>query len=236
MLSNRQTAVTVGILFLAATATYLTADTILRSALSRPDFSIAATSDAVALRTAALLALLCGIAGVAMALLLYPLFKPHSARLALGYVAFRVGELGPVILFAVTPLLLVALGAGSPDGGAETSEVNLFGLLLQSLHAVSFQILSLLVGVSGIIFSYLLYRTKLVPRSIAVLGLIGYSLLIVGMILHIFHVIDILKGIGLLFAWVVGLFELILPILLIVKGFARPGASSRRDHLTGAVR
>lgn len=106
-----------------------------------------------------------------------------------------------------------------PDGDVEPSAANLFGLLLQALHGMSFRIHSLIVGVSGTLFAYLLYRTKLVPRPLAVFGLIGYLLLIVAMILYLFQVIDILKGIGLLFVWVGGLFELILPAWLIVKGF-----------------
>lgn len=220
MLSSRQTAVTVGILFLGATATYLTADTLIRSALSRPDILIGAAADAVALRAAALLALVAGIAGIAIALLVYPLLKAHSERLALGYVALRVGELGPVLFFLATPLLLVALGTGLLDGSMAASSANHFGSLLQALHAMSFQIHSLLVGMSGMVFAYLLYRTKLVPRPIAVFGLVGYAMLIVGIVLYMFHLIDLLKGIGLLFAWVVGLFELILPLWLIVKGFS----------------
>lgn len=94
MLSNRKTAAIVGILFLTATATYLTADTITRSALSRPDIFMAATSDAIALRFAALLALVCGIADIAIALLMYPLFKSHSVRLALGHVQSGSADLG----------------------------------------------------------------------------------------------------------------------------------------------
>ena len=226
MLSNRHTAVAVSILFLTATGTYFTADTLIRSALSRPDFLIAAGANAIALQTAALLALVCGIAGVAIALLVYPLLKHHSVRLALGYVALRVGELGPILLYLATPLLLVTLGAGLLDGSMDTSAANHFGSLLQALYAVSLRMVFLFTGMSGVIFAYLLYRTKLIPRQIAVLGLIGYPLLIVGTILYMFRLIDFFQGVGLLFAWVVGLFELILPLWLIVKGFTYEPAAA----------
>lgn len=222
MLSNRQTAVAVGILFLVATATYITADTILRSVLNRPDLLIAAAADAVALKSAALLALVCGIANVAIALLVYPLLKNHSVRLALGYVALRVGELGPILLYLVTPLLLVALGERLLDGSVDASAANHLGPLLQALYAVSLRMVFLFTGMSGITFAYLLYRTRLIPRPIAVLGLVGYPMLIVGAILYLFHLIDFLQGVGLLFAWVVGLFELILPLWLIIRGFHKP--------------
>ncbi|HJR54590.1 MAG TPA: DUF4386 domain-containing protein [Gemmatimonadota bacterium] len=222
MLTDRQTAVAVGTLFLTATATYLTADTLIGSALRRPDFLIAAAVDVVAMKTAALLALVCGIANVAIALLVYPLLKHHSLRLALGYVALRVGELGPLLLYLAAPLLLVALSEGLLDGSVDTSAANHLGLLLQALYAVSLRMVFLFTGMSGIVFAYLLYRTKLIPRPIAALGLIGYPLLIVGAILYMFHLIDFLQGVGLLFAWVVGLFELILPMWLIIRGFNKP--------------
>lgn len=222
MLSNRRTAVAVGVLFLTATATYLAADTIIRSALGRPDYLIAAAADAVALRTAALLALACGIANVAIALLVYPLLKHHSVRLALGYVALRVGELGAILLYMATPLLLTALGAGLLDGTVDDAAAHHLVPLLQALYAASLRMVFFFSGTSGVVFAYLLYRTKLVPRPIATLGLIGYPLLIVGTILYVFHLIDFLQGIGLLFAWVVGLFELILPAWLIARGFTEP--------------
>lgn len=222
MLSTRQTAVAVGVLFLTATATYFAADTLIRGALRRPDVFVAAAADAIALKTAALLALVCGIADVAIAVLVYPLLKHHSVRLALGYVALRVGELGPLLLYLATPLLLVALGEGLLDGSLDTSAANHLESLLQALYAVSLRMVFLFTGMSGIVFTYLLYRTKLVPRPIAVLGLIGYPLLIVGAILYMFHLIDFLQGVGLVFAWVVGLFELILPMWLIIRGFNSP--------------
>ena len=228
MLSNRQTAVAVGILFLTATATYLSADTIIRSALRRPDFLIATGMNASPLKIAALLALVCGVANVAIALLVYPLLKHHSVRLALGYIALRVGELGPILLYLITPLLLVALGAELLDGNMDRSAASHFGSLLQALYSVSLQMVFLFTGTSGTIFAYLLYRTRLVPRPIAVLGVIGYPLLIVGTILYMFHLIDFFQGVGLLFAWVVGLFELILPVWLIAKGFTHHSDGPRR--------
>lgn len=233
MLAHRQTAVAVGTLFLAATATFLTADTLIRSAMARPDVLIGAEANAVALKTAALLALVCGIANVAIALLVYPLLKHHSARLALGYVALRVGELGAILFYMATPLLLVALGERLLDSGGDTSGAIHFEFLLQALYAVSLRTIFLFTGMSGILFAYLLYRTDLIPRPIAVLGLIGYPLLVVGAILYMFDLIDFLQGVGLLFAWVVGLFELILPIWLIIRGFKRPAAGLRSAHGTG---
>jgi hypothetical protein len=68
----------------------------------------------------------------------------------------------------------------------------------------------------------LLYRSKLVPRPLAVLGLIGYPVLLAGAVLAMFGVIDVTQGAGMLAMLPGGLFELILPIWLLAKGFSHP--------------
>jgi Domain of unknown function (DUF4386) len=65
----------------------------------------------------------------------------------------------------------------------------------------------------------LLYRSMLIPRWIAILGLIGYPSLLVGCILDVFGVVDLTQGVGLVALVPGGIFELILPIWLFVRGF-----------------
>jgi hypothetical protein len=80
----------------------------------------------------------------------------------------------------------------------------------------------LFTGASGGIFAFLLYRSRLVPRPLAVLGLIGYPVLLAGAVLAMFGVTDVTQGAGLLAVVPGGLFELILPIWLLAKGFSHP--------------
>src|ERR1035437_1157869 len=92
--------------------------------------------------------------------------------------------------------------------------------------------------VGGTILAVLLYRSRLVPRWIAVLGLIGYPVLFVGCILDLFGVTDVTKGAGLIAVAPGGLFELILPIWLLAKGFnsssqALPGKDDPQIVKTG---
>jgi hypothetical protein len=74
-------------------------------------------------------------------------------------------------------------------------------------------------AVLGTILSLLLYRSRLVPRPIAILGLIGYPTLMLGGILAAFDLTDLTQGVGQLWLVPGGLFELILPIWLFAKGF-----------------
>ena len=75
-------------------------------------------------------------------------------------------------------------------------------------------------GLGGIVLTYLLFVSRLVPRAIALLGLVGYAALTIGVPLDLFGVLDMSAGPGLLLVVPGGLFELVfLPAWLITKGF-----------------
>lgn len=237
MLSIRQTAVAVGVLFLTATATFLTADTLITGVLGKPGALVDVSAYANVLKAAALLAFVDGLVVVGIAVLMYPLLKEHSEPLALGYVGFRIAELAAVVLYLAVPLLLVALGEGGLGDTLDATASQHLGSLLQAQYEVALLMVFLLTSVSGTIFAFLLYRSSLVPRPLAVLGLIGYLVLFVGTILYIFRLIDLFAGAGTVVAGPVGLFELILPIWLIAKGFAAdPDRTDQQPRLDTAAR
>ena len=109
--STRTTAVLVGLLFLTATAAFITADTLNAGVLSRPDFPTGAAADTPALATGALLVLgQFGVVGIAV--LLFPLLKRHGEALALAHVGFRVTELAAEPVLPGGPAADVTQGIG----------------------------------------------------------------------------------------------------------------------------
>ena len=80
--STRKTAVLVGLLFLIATVTFATADALIRGVLKGSNYLPGASAHTNALAAGALLAFVQGIAIVAIALLLFPLFRRTSEPLA----------------------------------------------------------------------------------------------------------------------------------------------------------
>ena len=119
----------------------------------------------------------------------------------------------------------------------DASTSQSLGPILTALHDAAIVVLYLVTSVGGTILAVLLYRSQLVPRWIAVLGLIGYPVLFVGCILDLFGVADVTKGAGLVAVAPGGLFELILPIWLLAKGFssssqALPGKDDRQIERT----
>jgi Domain of unknown function (DUF4386) len=170
----------------------------------------------------ALLEILLAISGIATAVVLFPILKRQSESIALGYVASRVLESTVIVIGLVSLLSVVTLRQDVGGAGAAASG----SLVIAGRSLVAFHDWTFLLGPqfcagfgNGILLGYLMYRSGLVPRRMALLGLIGGPIAFLGGILVIFDVIE--PGSGSLFlmtaleiAW-----EASLGIYLIVKGF-----------------
>ncbi len=222
MTSTRRTASIVGVLFLVATVAFIMAETLIKGVLDRPDYLVGASQDAGTLTAGALLAFIDGLAVVAIAVLMFPLLRRTHEPLALGYVGLRVAELGVVLLYMASALLVIALGAGLRDGTVDASASQSLGPVLKAWHDVAIVLVYLFTAVAGASIAFLLYRSRLIPRPLAVLGLIGYPVLLAGAVLDMFGLTDVTQGAGMLAVVPGGLFELILPIWLLTKGFSHP--------------
>jgi hypothetical protein len=215
----RRTEVLVGLLFLTATVTFSVANKLIVGVLNRPDYLAGASAHTHALAAGAVLALIEGPATVGVAVLLFPLLKRTSEPLALAFIGFRIAELAAALLYVATPLMAITLGDELRNGTVHATASQHLGLLLTSLHSAAILLIYLLTSLGGTILAFLLYRSQLIPRPIAILGLIGYPVLLLGTILAMFNLTSVTHGAGLTALVPGGLFELILPIWLFAKGF-----------------
>jgi hypothetical protein len=142
--------------------------------------------------------------------------KKYSEALALGYVALRIIEAVVIIAAVVSALSLIALSqeyvkAGAPDA-------SYFQTLGTSFLAIRAHWVSTMLGIffslGALLFYYLLYQSKLVPRFISVWGLIGVALILTWNLLDLFGI-----SAGMILALPIILNEIFLAIWLIVKGF-----------------
>jgi uncharacterized membrane protein len=117
---------------------------------------------------------------------------------------------------------VIKLGDELRDGSVDPAASQPLGALFEAQRSVAIVMIYLASSVLGLILAFLLYRSRLVPRPIAILGLIGYPVLLVGSALAAFDVTDVTQGAGLVALVPGGLFEVILPIWLIAKGFTFP--------------
>jgi Domain of unknown function (DUF4386) len=176
----------------------------------------------------AFLELILIIANIGTAVVLYPIVRRQNEILALGYVTARILECVFIAVGILSLLTVVTLRQGA--AGADGASLVAVGESLVALHEWTRQLgPGFVVGVgNGLILGYLMYTSRLVPRGMAVLGLIGGPLIIV-------------SGVGVLLGvleeggvWQVGvipefLWELLLGIWPIVRGF-NPSALARLGY------
>ena len=212
---KRRTAVLVGALFLLATATFIFSNVLISPLLASHNFLTAVADHSQLMVAATLIALIEGVATVGIALALYPILKGQHPALALGYAGMRIVELAiAAVGFGLGGLLLVTLSGTAANGASET-----LGTLLVALRHWTLMLVYVYTAVGGLMLSYMLLRTRLVPRGFSVLGLIGYPMLLLAAVLDMLGIVDTVAGAGLVGLVPGGLFELLLPIWLFVKGF-----------------
>jgi hypothetical protein len=170
----------------------------------------------------ALLEVLLIIANVGTAVVLFPTLRRQHEALALGYVTARLVEctfiaIGIVSLLGVVTLRQDLAGAA----GADAASLVTAGRSLVAVHDWTFLLgPGFIVGVgNGLLLGWLMYRSGLVPRGMALLGLIGGPLIIasgIGVLLGAFEQGSAPQVIATApeFVW-----ELSLGIYLMVKGF-----------------
>ena len=221
MSSSRKTARIAGFWWVATFVFSIPAVLLYRPLLKHADYIIGGGSDK-RIYFGALLEILLAIAGIASAVVLFPILKRQNESIALGYVACRVLESTVIVVGLVSLLSVVTLrqdvgGAGAANSGS---------LVIAGRSLVAFHDWTFLLGPqfcagfgNGVLLGYLMYKSGLVPPRMALLGLIGGPLAFLGGVLVLFDAIE--PGSGSLFlmtaleiAW-----EASLGIYLIVKGF-----------------
>ncbi len=155
------------------------------------------------------------LAGIGTAVTLYPVLKRQNEGVALGLVGSRVLE-GAGILAGVACLLAIVslrqAGAGA--------DALVTGQTLAILYGRIFLLSqSLMPALNDLLLGFLLYQSRLVPRVLPLLGLIGGPLLLAGFIGTLFNFWGPVSPVTGLLALPVALFELSLGVYLTVKGF-----------------
>lgn len=174
-------------------------------------------------RMGALLEILTAVANIATAVVLFPVLKRQSESIALGYVGLRVLESTVIVMGIASVLTVVALRQGLTGGdGADAA------LIGQSLVALKDQ--TFLLGPAfcaglgnGLLLGYLMYRSGLVPRPMALIGLIGGPIACATATAVLFGAYEQQSPVNFLFTAPEIVWEASLGIWLLIKGF-RPVA------------
>jgi len=217
MSSTRKTALVAGVFYLI---TFISIPTLaLYGPVKNHRDWILSSGGHTAVLVGCFLELIVALACVGTAVTLYPVVKRQNEGFALGFVTSRVLEAGMIFTGVISLLSLVTLrqhlgGAAGASaawlvttGASHVAVYNWTFLLSQSL----------MPGINALLLGSLMYRSRLVPRIIPALGLIGAPLLICTVIATLFGGMKL--GSPELAAFPVAAWELSLGLWLVVKGF-----------------
>jgi hypothetical protein len=184
-----------------------------------------------------ILELIVALACIGTAVALYPVVKRQNEGLALGFVGARVLEAATI--FAGVAILLTVVTLRQAGAGADAL---LTGQALVGLYDRMFLVgQALIPAVNALLLGSLLYKSRLVPRVLPLLGLIGAPLLVASAIATMFGIYDRVSALSAIAALPIAVWEFSLGVYLVVKGFkashitAEPTAADTRSAYQDAA-
>ena len=168
----------------------------------------------------AILDIVVALAGIGTAVVLYPVVKRQDQATALGFVASRTLEAGMIFVGVMFILSLVTLKHAAPGAGGLVTAHTLLALYDQTLLVGQ----SFMPAVNAVLLGTLLYRSRLVPRVLPVIGFIGAALLVTSDFAKLFELLPPISPVVVLAALPIAVWEFSLGVWLIGKGFNRSSA------------
>jgi Domain of unknown function (DUF4386) len=214
----RMTARVVGVVYLAGFVVGIAGNLMIQSILGETNRLSAVSANSMTLAIGASLWLMAVAGDAAHGVLMFPVLKQHSERMAIGYLAARIVDAVFIAIMVLFVLIQIPLGSEHlkvSSSGASYLQ-SLSTLFAQSQH-YAYEIGMISLGLAGLMLCYTLYRTKLVPQWLALWGLVGYASIFCGMVSAVMG-----SGLGDVSSIPGGLWEVFIGVWLIIKGFNEP--------------
>ena len=209
---SRKISLTAGIFYLL---TFVSIPTLaLYGQVKSANYILGAGPDTPAL-VGGILEVIVALAGIGTAVVLFPVLKKQNEILAIGLIASRVLEAATIFVGVAFILSIVSLRqSGVGEAGLISSQI------LSALYSRIFLLgQSFLPAINDVLLGVLLYQSRLVPRPLSLIGIIGAFPLIAGYLAVFFGIIGPQSPMAGLAAIMVALFELSLGLWLVIKGF-----------------
>ena len=226
----RKTSLVAGVLYLL---TFVSIPTLfLYGPVHGANYIIGAGPDTAAI-IGGILEIIVALAGIGTAVVLFPVLKKQNEAAALGLVASRILEAGTIFVGVAFLLSIVTLRQAGAGAEALVSSHALATLY----DRIFLQGQSFMPAVNDLLLGFLLYQSRLVPRGLSLIGIVGGPILLAGYIAVMFGLLGLHAPLAALSAIPVTLFEFSLGVWLVVKGF-QPSAilsSATRDASAAAA-
>ncbi|GGS23987.1 hypothetical protein Snoj_19590 [Streptomyces nojiriensis] len=218
--STRRTAIVAGVLFLVTEVAAIGGLALYRPVLHDTGYVLGSGAD-----TQVFLGALCefvlALAVTGTGAALYPVLRKRNEGAAIGYVCGRLLEAAVIVVGIINVLSVVTLrrqaeGAASADG----SSLVTAGQALVAFHDWTFLFgPNFVLGANTLVLAGLMYTSRLIPRWIAVLGLVGGTMICASATAVLFGVYEQVSAAGSLAALPVFAWEVTLAVRLLAKGF-----------------
>jgi hypothetical protein len=221
MNSNKLAAKMVGILFILAAVSAVAGVLLYDPFLNSSDYLTKGSEYYDRVVLGALMELILVISAVGTATIMFPFLRKYNETIALWHVCFRFLEAIVITIGIISVLALLTLSKEYVAGGATNiASYQASGTILKAIHDWTFSLgPNFMLGINTVMYSYIFYKSKMVPKFIPILGMTGATLVFICAILVMFNVIDQVSLWGGLLALPVAANEMILAVWLIAKGF-----------------
>ena len=221
MNSNKRAAKIVGALFLLAAVTAVIGLNLYNPILNNPDYLIKGTEHANQVILGAVMELILVVSVIGTATTMFPILRKYNETIALWHVCFRFLEGVIITIGVISVLSLLTLSREFvASGSLNPSSFQASGTVLKAVHDWTFLLGPLfMLGINTMMYSYIFYKSKLVPRFLSILGMTGATLVFTCALLVMFGVFPQISFWGAIFAIPVAANEMILAVWLLVKGF-----------------
>ncbi|GAA4288336.1 DUF4386 domain-containing protein [Georgenia daeguensis] len=214
-MSTRTTGRIVGALILLAFVLYGGGTILVGSGAGVPAVLSDVGESRTQISAGALLILLNSAAVAGIGVLALPVLKQHHEVSAYAYLITRTFEALMLAVGALCLLVLIPLSREYAEAGAvDASALPALARVAQEGNQTAYQFAMIGLGLGSILFCRVLLRARLVPRLLAVWGMAGYAIVALGMSLDVLG-----YGVGLMMWIPGGLFEVVLGVLLLARGF-----------------
>jgi len=233
VISSQHAAKIVGILFiLAAVSAVLGAFIFYKPILNDPGYLIHGSEHANEVILGALMELMLVISAVGTATTMFPLLRKVDETIALWHLCFRFLEAVIITVGIISVLSLLTLSREFVASGAsDITSFQVSGTVLRAIHDWTFLLgPNFMLGINTMMYSYLFYKSRLIPRFIPIIGLTGAVLVVLCALLVMFGAIEQVSTWGAILALPVAVNEMTLAVWLIVKGFNVGLQESRKER------
>lgn len=224
MMTDRTTARVVGGLFIAATVSGVLSLVFWQPVLG-DDYLGQASLDSNRVATGALMMFIMTVAIVAIPIVIYPILRRFSVRLALGYLVARTIEVVVFFISAIGMLMLLSLSRENVGVFADAPYLRALGGVLKDGRDGAAEVVGVMAfSASALILNYVLYRVRLVPRWLSAWGLAGAVLYLAAGVMVLYGLEPLSATQNVLQA-PLGLQEMVFAVWLIIKGFDAPASA-----------